>query len=112
MDDLIARWLDGFRTDGGLTVVDIADCLDVSTASVAQWLSGTSQPSALEGLILADLRQVIVRLRAFHGAPDVQAWLTTPNAELGGARPLDAVRDGHTMEVLGAVRRPATCAAS
>ena len=62
MSAAVARILDDLRNRGGLQGKDIANIVDVSTATVSRWSHGTGSPSLHTQTVIAELRYVVDRL--------------------------------------------------
>ncbi|MGH2451982.1 MAG: antitoxin Xre/MbcA/ParS toxin-binding domain-containing protein [Candidatus Limnocylindria bacterium] len=81
----------------------VADLLGVSRSQPSRWRSGAEGPAAHNQRALLDLDYVITRLHQLW-TPDVAAiWLESPNAHLGGATPLDVLRQRGPTDVVQAI---------
>lgn len=85
-----------------------ADLLDVSPSQPSRWVSGASVPGPAQARLLVDLEHVLTHaLLVWADAGVARDWLTTPNAHLEGARPVDWIRAHGTAEVVDALRAEA-----
>jgi len=105
MSTAVARILDDLRTRGGLQGKDVANIVDVSTATVSRWSRGTATPSLRTQTIIAELRYVVERLADFYTPDETRLWLHTPHPLLNGERAIDLIYNGRTEEVLAAIER-------
>jgi len=105
MSTVVARILDDLRTRGGLQGKDIANIVDVSTATVSRWSRGTGTPSLRTQTVIAELRYVVERLADFYTPDETRLWLHTPHPLLNGERAIDLIYNGRTEEVLAAIER-------
>jgi uncharacterized protein (DUF2384 family) len=81
-----------------------ARTLGVAASQPSRWASGESTPGPQQARLLADLDHAFaVALQVWH--PDVaRDWMTTANAFLDGARPLDVIRSRGSGDVVQALR--------
>jgi hypothetical protein len=80
-----------------------ADLLGVSRSQPSRWRSGAEGLAASNQRAVLDLDYVVVRLHQIW-LPDVAAtWLQSPNAHLGGALPVDVIRQQGAAAVIGAI---------
>ena len=105
MSTAVARILDDLRTRGGLQGKDVANIVDVSTATVSRWSRGTATPSLRTQTVIAELRYVVERLADFYTPDETRLWLHTPHPLLNGERAIDLIYNGRTEEVLAAIER-------
>ena len=85
-----------------------ADLLDVAPSQPSRWVSGESIPGPLQARFLVDVEYVLTHALLIWGDHAVaRDWLTTPNAHLDFARPVDWVRVHGTNEVVDALRAEA-----
>jgi transcriptional regulator with XRE-family HTH domain len=89
------------RTLGGITAV--ARLLDVSASQPSRWRQGKEQPSHAVAQRLLDLDHVVARLSLLWDESLIEAWLTSPNAHLAGATPIDVLRQSGAHDVLDAI---------
>ena len=68
MSTAVARILDDLRSRGGLQGKDIANIVDVSTATLTRWSRGSGTPNLRTQTVIADLRYVVDRLSDFYTA--------------------------------------------
>ena len=81
----------------------LAELLGVSRSQPSRWKSGTEGLAPRNQRALLDLDYVIARLHQLW-TPDVAAtWLESPNAHLGGAVPLEVLRQRGAVEVVRAI---------
>lgn len=79
--------------------------LGVSPSQTSRWASGEERPGAVAAPLLIDLEHVLARTRLIWAEPAASTWLTSANAHLGGARPVDVLRlegPGPVLEALDA----------
>ncbi len=105
MSTAVARILDDLRRRGGLQGKDIANIVDVSTATVSRWSKGSASPSLHTQTVIADLRYVVERLSDFYGADETRLWLHSRHPLLNGERAIDLINNGRTEEVLAVIER-------
>lgn len=74
---------------GGPTTV--ARVLQVAKSQPGRWERGLETPSADSARHVLDLDYVLSRLEQVYGSDTAHVWLTSPNAFLGGAHPMDVL---------------------
>lgn len=85
-----------------------ADLLEVSPSQPSRWVSGVSVPGPAQARMLVDLEHVLTHALLVWADVDVaRDWLTSSNAHLDGARPVDWIRVNGTAEVVDALRAEA-----
>lgn len=95
------RWLSEVVGGSGA----LADMLGVSRSQTSRWASGQERPGVVSAPLLIDLEHVLARVRLVWSEPAGTTWMTSANAHLGGARPVDALRlhgPGPVLEALDA----------
>ena len=83
----------------------LAAMLGVSPSQTSRWASGEERPGAVAAPLLIDLEHVLARVRLVWAEPAAVTWMTSANAHLGGARPVDVLRlrgPGPVLEALDA----------
>lgn len=105
MTTAVARILDDLRSRGGLQGKDIANIVDVSTATVSRWSNGKGSPNLRTQTVIADLRYVVERLSDFYSADEARLWLHARHPLLGGERAIDLINSDRTEEVLAIIER-------
>lgn len=105
MATAVARIIDDLRSRGGLQGKDIANIVDVSTATVSRWSQGSSTPGLHTQTVIADLRYVVDRLSDFYTADETRLWLHARHQLLGGERAIDLINTDRTEEVLAVIER-------
>lgn len=81
----------------------VADLLGVSRSQPSRWRTGTEGLAARNQRAVLDLDYVVTRLHQLW-VPDVAAiWLESPNAQLGGATPVDVLRQRGAADVVHAI---------
>ncbi len=105
MSTAIARILEDLREHGGLQGKDVANIVDVSTATVSRWSRGHGTPNLRTQTIIAELRYVVDRLSDFYTPDETRLWLHTPHPLLNGERAIDLIYNGRTEEVLAVIER-------
>jgi len=85
-----------------------ADLLAVAPSQASRWASGESVPGPMQARILLDIDHVLAHaLLVWADASVARDWLTTPNANLDGVRPVEWIRAHGTSEVVDALRAEA-----
>jgi DNA-binding XRE family transcriptional regulator len=105
MSTAVARILDDLRDRGGLQNKDIANIVDVSTATVSRWSQGKATPELRTQTVISDLRYVVERLRDFYTPDETRLWLHARHPLLNGERAIDLIYGNRTEEVLAAIER-------
>jgi transcriptional regulator with XRE-family HTH domain len=105
MATAVARILDDLRGRGGLQGKDIANIVDVSTATVSRWSRGNGTPSLHTQTIIAELRYVVERLSDFYTPDETRLWLHARHPLLKNERAIDLINAGRTEEVLAVIER-------
>lgn len=81
----------------------VADLLGVSPSQPSRWRTGAEGLAARNQRAVLDLDYVVTRLHQLW-VPDVAAtWLQSPNAHLGGATPVDVLRQRGAADVVRAI---------
>jgi len=101
----VARILGDLRTRGGLQGKDIANIVDVSTATVSRWSNGIGAPNLRTQTVISDLRYVVDRLADFYNPDETRLWLHTRHPLLNGERAIDLINSDRTEEVLAVIER-------
>ncbi|WAC54604.1 MbcA/ParS/Xre antitoxin family protein [Gordonia sp. SL306] len=81
----------------------LAELIGVSRSQPTRWISGEEFPGPIAAPLLIDLEHVYARARLIWGEQAAQTWLTSQNAHLGGARPIDALKQAGAAGVLTAL---------
>jgi transcriptional regulator with XRE-family HTH domain len=105
MTTAVARILDDLRSRGGLQGKDIANIVDVSTATVSRWSRGNGSPDIRTQTVIADLRYVVDRLSDFYTADETRLWLHSRHPLLNNERAIDLINADRTEEVLAVIER-------
>jgi transcriptional regulator with XRE-family HTH domain len=105
MTTAVARIIADLRKQGGLQGKDIANIVDVSTATVSRWSRGNGSPNLRTQTVIADLRYVVERLSDFYTADETRLWLYAKHPLLAGERAIDLINGNRTEEVLAAIER-------
>jgi hypothetical protein len=105
MGSAVARILDDLKDRGGLQGKDVANIVDVSTATVSRWSHGKAVPGLHTQTVIADLRFVVDRLTDFYAPEEIRLWLHARHPLLNGERAIDLIRADRTAEVLAAIDR-------
>jgi transcriptional regulator with XRE-family HTH domain len=105
MATAVARILKDLRGRGGLQGKDIANIVDVSTATVSRWSRGNGTPNLRTQTIIAELRYVVDRLSDFYTPDETRLWLHARHPLLNGERAIDLINGGRTEEVLAVIER-------
>ena len=81
----------------------LADMLGVSRSQITRWLRGSGiDPLNAEKVDLLEL--VWSNLLRLYERDAALAWLFGLNPTLGDRRPIDLIREGHTEELMRAIR--------
>jgi transcriptional regulator with XRE-family HTH domain len=105
MSTAVARILDDLRAHGGLQGKDIANIVNVSTATVSRWARGSGTPNLRTQTIIAELRYVVDRLSDFYTPDETRLWLHSRHPLLNGERAIDLIYNGRLEEVLATIER-------
>lgn len=105
MSTAVARILDDLRSRGGLQGKDIANIVDVSTATVSRWSRGNGTPTLHTQTVIADLRYVVERLSDFYTPEETRLWLHSRHPLLNNERAIDLITADRTEEVLAVIER-------
>jgi uncharacterized protein (DUF2384 family) len=105
MSAAVVRVLDDLKSRGGLQGKDIANIVDVSTATVSRWSNGNATPNLHTQTVIADLRYVVDRLSDFYTPDETRLWLHSRHPMLNGERAIDLINSGRTEEVLAVIER-------
>jgi transcriptional regulator with XRE-family HTH domain len=105
MSTAVARILDDLRSRGGLQGKDIANIVDVSTATVSRWLHGNGSPTLKTQTVISDLHYVVDRLSDFYTPDETRLWLHSRHPLLNNERAIDLINAHRTQEVLAVVER-------
>ena len=89
----------------GLHAAEIGEITGVSERQVQNWANGTSRPNGLSRDRLLELKYVIEQLSDVYTDEGIEIWLHARNRGLGGAKPIDYLRDGKFELVLTLVDR-------
>lgn len=81
----------------------LADWAGVNRAQPGRWADGDTEPSANTARAVTDLEFIIARAGMVWDETVIPDWLNGNNAFLGGATPLEMIRQGRTSEVLDAI---------
>jgi len=101
----VARILQDLRARGGLQGKDVANIVDVSTATVSRWSHGNGSPNLRTQTVIADLRYVVDRLSDFYTPDETRLWLHSRHQLLNGERAIDLINADRTEEVLAVIER-------
>lgn len=105
MSTAVARIIEDLRARGGLQGKDIANIVNVSTATVSRWSNGNGSPSLKTQTVIADLRFVVERLSDFYTPDEARLWLNSRHPLLNNERAIDLINADRTEEVLGVIER-------
>ena len=101
----VSRIIEDLRAQGGLQGKDIANIVNVSTATVSRWSNGNGSPSLKTQTVIADLRFVVERLSDFYTPDEARLWLNSRHPLLNNERAIDLINGDRTEEVLGVIER-------
>ena len=86
--------------------------LGVAASQPSRWASGQAVPSGRHARVIADLDHVFAVAHQVWAPGVARDWMTSANAHLDGARPIDVVRQRGSGEVVDALRAEAAGAYS
>ncbi|WP_235215780.1 MULTISPECIES: antitoxin Xre/MbcA/ParS toxin-binding domain-containing protein [Mycobacterium] len=81
----------------------LAAFIGVSRSQPTRWISGEERPGPTAAPMLIDLEHVIARARLVWGEVAATTWLSSANAYLDGARPIDVLQISGPAAVLEAL---------
>lgn len=81
----------------------LAAIIGVHRSQPTQWAKGAERPGPAAAPLLIDLEHVLARARLVWGDSAAHTWLSSPNAYLEGARPLDVLRESGPALILDAL---------
>lgn len=81
----------------------LAKLVGVSPSQTSRWARGKERPGPAAAPVLIDLEHVFSRARLVWGGDSARIWLSSANAYLGGARPLDVLITEGPARVLQAL---------
>lgn len=84
-----------------------ARLLGVAPSQPSRWVSGEAVPSGKHARVIVDLDHIFAVALQVWSEPVARDWMTTGNAHLDGARPIDVVRARGSAEVVDALRAEA-----
>lgn len=101
----IAVRLDRIQERGGISGREVAQLLNTTPQTVSRWRQGrvSPQPHALERLLMLDW--LADQLAEVYSPEEARLWLFSPNEELDGSRPADAIADERIDDVLAIIDR-------
>lgn len=105
----VARILNDLREQGGLQGKDIANIVDVSTATVSRWAHGSGSPNLRTQTVIADLRYVVELLSDFYTPDEARLWLHSKHVLLNNRRAIDLINEDRVEEVLAVIERLDNC---
>ena len=105
MSTAVVRILEDLRGRGGLQGKDIANIVDVSTATVSRWSHGKGSPQLRTQMVIAELRYVVERLSDFYTPDEIRLWLHARHRLSNGERAIDLINTDRTEEVLAVIER-------
>ena len=82
MPTAVTRILGDLKSFGGLQGKDIANIVDVSTATVSRWTNGNATPDLRTQTVIADLRYVVDRLSDYYTPDEARLWLRAYGMDL------------------------------
>lgn len=88
---------------GALGSNRVAELLGVSRSQPSRWKSGEERVAPRNRRALLDLEYVMARLYEIWVPEVVAIWLESANPHLGGAKPIDVLRQGGAADVIVAV---------
>jgi len=102
---VVEKLLGNLRDRGGLQGKDIANIVDVSTATVSRWSHGRSAPNIQTQKLILALWYVVERLAEFNTPDEIRLWLHAPNHLLDGERAIDLIIDDRSKDILAMIER-------
>lgn len=92
-------------TRTGVSQSELAEALGTSVRTVQNWAVGHSTPRGDSREKLLDVQFLIDELRDVYTDEGIGIWLRARNRNLGGARPVELITDGHFDQVLEEAQR-------
>ena len=80
-----------------------AELLGVSPGKLSRWMNGAESPGVDAWRTIIDLDYALARAQMIWGREVAVQWILGSNAHLGGARPVDVLRNGGTAEIIDAL---------
>jgi transcriptional regulator with XRE-family HTH domain len=105
MATAVERILRDLRDRGGLQGKDVANIVDVSTATVSRWSDGKGTPDLRTQTVIAHLWYVVERLSDSYSPDEARLWLHAHHPLLNGQRAIDLTFRRRTEEVLAVIER-------
>jgi uncharacterized protein (DUF2384 family) len=105
MATALSRILGDLKKTGGLQGKDIANIVNVSTATVSRWSRGSGSAPLRTQTVFADLRYVVDRLSDLYTPDETRLWLHSHHPLLNNERPIDLINNNRTEEVLAVIER-------
>ena len=99
----VLRQLNAFFYDGIRLVAYATN--ERSAATVRHWFKGEIEPSEAQKEQLSILHACIQELLWYDGRKTILAMLIGMNPYLGDQSPLEVLREGNTLEFIGAVKQ-------
>lgn len=81
----------------------VAELLGVNRSQPSRWRAGAEGVAPGNVRTMLDLDYVVTRLHQVWDPEVAAVWLDSPNAHLGGATPLDVLRERGTEDVIRAI---------
>ena len=91
--------VEGLRARG-VTQADVARALSITDRAVGGWQQHSATPRHYE--VLTDLRHIVLLLADSLTPRGTKQWLHARNRLLNGQRPLDALAQGQSAQVIAA----------
>lgn len=94
-----AREAARIREEAGLTTGQIARATGAANSTVRDWLGARSEPRGHRADRIAELSEIVDRLKRVMREDYVRVWLSKPIEALGDAKPLDLIAAGEYKRV-------------
>lgn len=105
MSTAVARRLDDLKERGGISGREVARLLNTTPQTVSRWRQGRSSPRPGSLAKLLKLDWLLDQLGAVYESDEARLWLFSPNRDLDGDSPAEAIADDRIEEVLAIVDR-------
>jgi hypothetical protein len=79
---------------------DVAEALGAEVSKVSLWEAGSLFPEAETAKTIVELEYIVDVLADFYRPDEARRWFFAPQKLLGGAAPVELVRQGRIDEVL------------
>lgn len=99
MNTALAQEAVRIREEAGLTTRQIAHATGAASSTVRDWLRSRSEPRGSRAERIAELSEIVDRLRRIMHEDYVSVWLSKPIEALGNTKPIDLIAAGEYQRV-------------